>query len=256
MPTVWWLRPVSSACARRRAQRGRVEAVELQAAARRAARRVGVAHGPPNALDAPKPTSSSRTIEHVGRAGRRAQRLDRRELRVRVLRVLVDRSVIGPIGDRQNAAVGRLRHWLSMADGSRTGEDPQAVADDEPSPADGERGPRAGLPAPHSRVGWRGWLADRAVDRMNHVCNSKRHCHFSADGLSFRLLHRRMLGSRRSFDLVEPPTATIDGMNIAVGHRSPPPALRRRIPEMSRSAPRTEREHAHCGRVDDCSFDS
>src|SRR5215813_820867 len=65
MPTEWWLRPV------RRAERvGEHSAVVWKRVYFRppAARRsnVGVWHGPPNALDAPKPTSSMRTTRTFG----------------------------------------------------------------------------------------------------------------------------------------------------------------------------------------------
>src|SRR5206468_4371998 len=72
IPTVWWLRPVRSA-----ALVGAQSAVVWKRlyfsppAASRSA--VGVAHGPPNALEAAKPTSSSRTIRTFGaRAGGRS----------------------------------------------------------------------------------------------------------------------------------------------------------------------------------------
>src|SRR3954452_13715033 len=65
IPTEWWFRPVSSA--------GRVGAQSALVwtrlhrsppAASRSA--VGVWHGPPNALEAPKPTSSSKTTKTFG----------------------------------------------------------------------------------------------------------------------------------------------------------------------------------------------
>ena len=65
MPTTWWLRPLSSA-----ARVGEHSAVVWKRlnfrppAASRSA--LGVAHGPPNALDAPKPTSSSSTTSTFG----------------------------------------------------------------------------------------------------------------------------------------------------------------------------------------------
>src|SRR4051794_41211944 len=65
IPTVWWLRPVSSAArvgAHRAVVWKRLYLSPLPAS--RSA--VGVAHGPPNALDAPKPTSSSRTTSTFG----------------------------------------------------------------------------------------------------------------------------------------------------------------------------------------------
>src|SRR5215203_7482532 len=65
MPTAWWLRPESIA-----ARDGEQRAVVWKRlylsppAASRSA--VGVLHGPPNALDAPKPTSSRRTTRTFG----------------------------------------------------------------------------------------------------------------------------------------------------------------------------------------------
>ena len=65
MPTEWWLRPVSSAC-RVGAQSAVVwnRLYRSPPAANRSA--VGVRHGPPNALEAPKPTSSSRMTRTFG----------------------------------------------------------------------------------------------------------------------------------------------------------------------------------------------
>ncbi len=65
MPTEWWLRPVSSAW-RVGAHRAVVwkRLYRSPPAASRSA--VGVWHGPPKALDAPNPTSSSRTISTFG----------------------------------------------------------------------------------------------------------------------------------------------------------------------------------------------
>src|SRR4051812_24631012 len=72
IPTVWWLRPVSKA-----ARVGAHSAVVWKRLyfrpfrANRSA--VGVAHGPPNALEAANPTSSSRTTSTFGaRAGGRS----------------------------------------------------------------------------------------------------------------------------------------------------------------------------------------
>ena len=65
IPTEWWLRPVSKA-----ARVGAHSAVVWKRLyfrpfpASRSA--VGVAHGPPNALDAPKPTSSSKMTSTFG----------------------------------------------------------------------------------------------------------------------------------------------------------------------------------------------
>src|SRR3954453_13528744 len=65
IPTVWWFRPDSSA-ARVGAQRAVVwkRLYFRPFPASRSA--VGVAHGPPNALDAAKPTSSSNTTSTLG----------------------------------------------------------------------------------------------------------------------------------------------------------------------------------------------
>src|SRR6476619_5788 len=65
IPTVWWLRPVSNAArvgAHRAVVWKRLYFRPLPAS--RSA--VGVAHGPPNALEAAKPTSSSRTTSTFG----------------------------------------------------------------------------------------------------------------------------------------------------------------------------------------------
>src|SRR5215475_277574 len=65
IPTEWWFRPVSNAClvgAHNAVVWNRLY-LSPPAASRSA---VGVRHGPPNALDAPKPTSSSRTISTFG----------------------------------------------------------------------------------------------------------------------------------------------------------------------------------------------
>src|SRR6478609_3692866 len=68
IPTEWWLRPLSSA-ARVGAHRAVVwkRLYFSPPAASRSA--VGVWHGPPNVLDAPKPTSSSNTINTFGAPG-------------------------------------------------------------------------------------------------------------------------------------------------------------------------------------------
>ncbi len=65
IPTEWWLRPVSSAC--RVGEHSAVVWKRLylrSSAASRSA--VGIAQGPPNALPAPKPTSSSSTTSTLG----------------------------------------------------------------------------------------------------------------------------------------------------------------------------------------------
>ena len=65
MPTEWWLRPVSNAC-RVGAHRAVVwkRLYFRPPAARRSA--TGVRQGPPNALEAPKPTSSRSTTITFG----------------------------------------------------------------------------------------------------------------------------------------------------------------------------------------------
>src|SRR5712675_2779247 len=65
MPTVWWLRPVSMAC--RVGEQSAVVWKRLYlrpSEARLSA--VGVLHGPPKALEEPKPASSSRMIRTFG----------------------------------------------------------------------------------------------------------------------------------------------------------------------------------------------
>jgi hypothetical protein len=65
IPTVVVVAPAQQGSPRRGAQRRRVEAVVLEAVpASRSA--VGVAHGPPNALEAAKPTSSSKMTSTLG----------------------------------------------------------------------------------------------------------------------------------------------------------------------------------------------
>ncbi len=65
IPTEWWLRPVSIAC--RVGEHSAVVWKRLSftpfAASRSA---TGVLHGPPNAVDAPNPTSSISTINTLG----------------------------------------------------------------------------------------------------------------------------------------------------------------------------------------------
>ena len=104
--------PGQQRLARRRAERGRVEAVELEAVpgqplgGRRWDR---AAEGARRA----KPAVVDQDDQHVGRALGRPQRLDRRELRVRVLRVVGGQAHVLAIGDRQDASlnlVGRVTH--------------------------------------------------------------------------------------------------------------------------------------------------
>ena len=65
IPTEWWLRPVSSA--ERVGEHSAVVWKRLYFNPLAASRsKFGVRHGPPNALDAPKPTSSISTIRTFG----------------------------------------------------------------------------------------------------------------------------------------------------------------------------------------------
>ena len=65
MPTEWWLRPVSSAD--RVGEHSAVVWKRLYFSPPAASRsKFGVRHGPPNALDAPKPTSSISTTRTLG----------------------------------------------------------------------------------------------------------------------------------------------------------------------------------------------
>ena len=65
MPTLWWLRPVSSAW--RVGEQSAVVWKRLYLRPLAASfSNVGVLHGPPKALEAPKPTSSSSTIRTLG----------------------------------------------------------------------------------------------------------------------------------------------------------------------------------------------
>jgi hypothetical protein len=65
IPTVWWLRPESSAA--RVGEHSAVVWKRLKRSPSRDSRSaVGVWHGPPNALAQPKPASSMRTIRTFG----------------------------------------------------------------------------------------------------------------------------------------------------------------------------------------------
>ena len=65
IPTVWWLRPLSSAA--RVGEHSAVVWKRLSFSPPAASRSAfGVAHGPPNALDEPKPASSIRTTRTFG----------------------------------------------------------------------------------------------------------------------------------------------------------------------------------------------
>ena len=104
-------RVVVAACeerlAGRRAERGRVEAVVLEAVRREA---LGCRR-----RDRPAERARRREAdvveqdnEHVGRALRRPERLDRRERGRRILRVIGDEPRSRPVGDRQNLTLHRV----------------------------------------------------------------------------------------------------------------------------------------------------
>jgi hypothetical protein len=96
-----WLRPASSA-----ARVGEQIAVVWKrvyfnpAAASRS--KFGVLHGPPKALEAPKPTSSINTISTFGTPAGGRSGPDRRELGVRVLGVVADQARILAVRNRQD----------------------------------------------------------------------------------------------------------------------------------------------------------
>ena len=104
IPTVWWLRPVSKA-----ARVGAQSAVVWKRLyfrpfpASRSA--VGVAHGPPNALERGEADVVEQNDEHVRCAGRRPQRLDRRERRLRILGVQGELSLVRPVRDRKHISL-------------------------------------------------------------------------------------------------------------------------------------------------------
>ncbi len=124
MPTEWWLRPVSSAW--RVGEQSAVVWKRVYLSPSAASRsKVGVLIGPPKALEAPKPQSSISTTRTFGRAGRRAQRLDGRERRRRVLRVVGGEPDVLPVGDRQGAALdGSVGHRSSFRRVVGPGESP------------------------------------------------------------------------------------------------------------------------------------
>ncbi len=71
IPTEWWLRPVSIAC--RVGEHSAVVWKRLSFSPFAASRSAtGVLHGPPNAEDAPNPTSSIEHDQHVRRTRRAA----------------------------------------------------------------------------------------------------------------------------------------------------------------------------------------
>ncbi len=117
IPTEWWLRPVSSAC--RVGEHSAVVWKRLSFSPPAASRSAtGVWHGPPNAEDAPKPTSSMSTIEHIRRAVRRPQLPDRRVLRVRVLGVIGGEPDV--FGVRDGGVVRGLDSWHPSISQSRS----------------------------------------------------------------------------------------------------------------------------------------
>ena len=81
---------------------------------------VGVAHGPPKALDAREADVVEQHDQDVRRAGGRPQRLDRRERRRRILRVEDGRARLVAIRDGQDRAVACVGHsGASSGFGSR-----------------------------------------------------------------------------------------------------------------------------------------
>ena len=96
---------------RRRAERGRVEAVELEPLGCEALRRRRLAGAAERAGGA-EAGVVDQDDQDVRRTGRRTQRLDRREGRVRIAGVLVDRTVVRAVRNRQLFPVpaGGLRH--------------------------------------------------------------------------------------------------------------------------------------------------
>ena len=103
--------PAQQRRARRRAQRRRVKARELQPVGGQALRRRRLARPAERARRA-EPGIVEQHDQDVRRTRRRPQRLDRRELRGRILRVLVDRPRIRTISDRKPLTVDArdLRH--------------------------------------------------------------------------------------------------------------------------------------------------
>ena len=111
--------PGQQRLARGRAQRRRVEAVVLEPVRReplRGGRRARPAEGARRA----EAHVVEQDHQHVRRALRRAQRLDRRERRVRVLRVVGDQSRVGLVGDRQDVSLNLVGHARRLAEGRVT----------------------------------------------------------------------------------------------------------------------------------------
>ena len=114
MPTEWWLRPVSSAC--RVGEHSAVVWNRLYLRPFAASfSKFGVWQGPPKALVAPKPTSSSRMTSTLGAplGGRNVP--DRRVLRVRVLGVVGRQADVRLIRDGKDGACDRVlvNSWCS-----------------------------------------------------------------------------------------------------------------------------------------------
>ena len=99
--------PGQQRLARRRAQRGRVKAVELEAVLGEAlgGRRVDRAAERARRGEADVVEQHD---QHVGRPLRRPQRLDRRKLRVRILRVVGGHAHVLRIGNRKNRSLNRV----------------------------------------------------------------------------------------------------------------------------------------------------
>ena len=120
MPTEWWLRPVSSAW--RVGEHSAVVWKRLYLSPLSASRSaVGVDAGPAEGARGAEAAVVDEDDEHVRRAVRRAQRLDRREGGVGILGVVGDQAIVGPVGDRQDVALhvarlparGVIRHHLA-----------------------------------------------------------------------------------------------------------------------------------------------
>ena len=138
MPTEWWLRPVSSA--ERVGEHSAVVWKRLYFSPSAASRsKFGVRHGPPKALDAPKPDVVDQHDQHVRRARRRPQRHDRRVRRVRILGV-----------------VGRQPGGRDVRDGQDLPPGPEGCIGHSSSstrrPAPGDQGIARHAHAPRSRV--------------------------------------------------------------------------------------------------------
>ena len=96
--------PGEQRLARGRAERGRVKAVELQPV-RRQPLGVRRGDGPAEGARGAKPAVVDQHDQHVGRALGRPQRLDRRELRVRILRVVGGQSHVLGVGNGKNRSL-------------------------------------------------------------------------------------------------------------------------------------------------------